>query len=63
LRASESVFESHLYKDNKLYPSHVYKDNKLFVYENKSDNWQRYLYTIEDIFMNTNIDFCSEDNR
>jgi len=36
------------------YPSHVYKDNKFFVYE---DNWQRYLYTIEDIFKNKNIDF------
>jgi len=38
------------------YPSHVYKDNELFIYEDKSDNWQRYLYTIEDIFMNKNID-------
>jgi len=36
-------------------PSH--KDNKFFVKEDKSDNWQRYLYTIEDIFMNKNIDF------
>jgi len=34
------------------YPSHVYKDDKFFIYEDKSDNWQRYLYTIEDIFMN-----------
>jgi len=39
------------------YPSHVYKDNKFFVYEDKSDNWQKYLYTIEDIFMNRTIDF------
>jgi len=29
--------------------TYVYKDNKLFVYENKSDYWQGYLYTIEDI--------------
>jgi len=35
---------------------HVHKDNKFFVYEDKSDNWQRYLYTIEDTFMNRNID-------
>jgi len=40
-----------------LYLSHVYKDNKFFVYKDKSDNWQRYLYTIEDTFMNKNIDF------
>ena len=40
-----------------LYPSHVYKDNKFFVFEDKSDNRQRYLYNIEDIFMNKNIDF------
>jgi len=33
-----------------LIPCTVYKDNKFFVYEDKSDNWQRYLYTTEDIF-------------
>jgi len=38
-------------------PYTVYKNNKFFVYKYKSDNWQRYLYTIEDIFMNTNFDF------
>jgi len=30
---------------------------EFFVYKDKSDNWERYLYTIEDIFMNKNIDF------
>jgi len=39
------------------YPSHVFKGNKFFVYEDKSDSLQMYLYTIEDIFMNKNIDF------
>jgi len=39
------------------YLSHEYKDNKFFVYEDNLDNWQRYLYTIEDIFMNKIIDF------
>jgi len=33
-------------------PCTVYKDNQLFVYEDKLDNWKRYLYTIEDKFMN-----------
>jgi len=37
-------------------PSHVYNDTKFLVYKDKS-HWQRYLYTIEDIFMNKNIDF------
>jgi len=31
-------------------PCTVYKDDKFFVDEDKSDNWQRYLYTIEDTF-------------
>jgi len=36
------------------YLFHVFKDDKVIVYDDKSDNWQRYLYIIEGIFMNKN---------